>query len=203
MNKLSIMQNALGQQWDLLPLALKNHYGSNCMGENHATGELDIEFPWFMKLPLHFMRLFGALVNKRGNKLKTSVTKTMCGNKQQWHRVINFPDGKVINFNSTFIADKDGFIEYINNYLGLKMTAFVKGSRLYYESRGYVLKIGKISISIPEWLALGHASIIESEFRQDDTQTFIMDFRIKHPLFGEVFCYKGKFKTKLVNSQES
>jgi len=149
-----------------------------------------------MKVPLHFMRLFGALVNKRGNNLKTTVAKTMNGDKQKWHRVIKFPDGKTINFNSTFVADNDGFIEYINNYLGLKMTAFVKDNSLHYESRGYVLKLGKFNLPIAEFLALGHASIIESEFHQDDAQTFIMNFRVKHPLFGEVFCYKGKFVTQ-------
>ena len=194
--KKSIMQNALGEQWNLLPPALKNHYASDAQGENHANGELDIIYPWFMQLPLHIMCLFGALVNRRGKNLKTQVSKTMCGELQKWHRVIDFPDGKSLSFNSIFMADDDGFIEYVNKFLGLKMTAFVKHNKLYYESRGYVLKLGKIKIPIPEWLALGHASIIESEFKAGDEQTFIMDFRIKHPLFGEVFCYKGKFITR-------
>jgi hypothetical protein len=194
--KKSIMQNALGEQWHELPQALKNHYGSNKQGENYAEGELDIDYPWFMQFPYTVMRLIGALVNRRGIDLKTTVSKTMKGDKQYWHRVITYPDGKQIVFDSVFVADKDGFIEYINSFLGLKMVAFVEDNKLRYESRGYVLKLGKIKISIPEWLALGHASIIESEYKQGDEQTFTMDFRIKHFLLGEVFCYKGKFKTQ-------
>ncbi len=193
------MQNALGKQWDELPEALINHYGSNEQGENYAQGKLDIDYPWFMQLPYTIMRFIGALVNRRGQNLKTTVSKTMKGNKQYWHRVITFPDGKKIIFNSVFVADKDGFIEYINAFLGLKMTAFVEDNKLRYESRGYVLKLGKIKIPIPEWLALGHASIIESEYKQGDGQTFSMDFRIKHFLLGEVFCYKGIFVTKTSN----
>ncbi len=189
------MQNALGKQWDELPDALKNHYGSNDKGENYAEGKLDIDYPWFMQFPFTVMRLIGALVNRRGKALKTTVSKIMRGDKQRWHRVITYPDGQQIVFDSVFVADRDGFIEYINAYLGLKMVAFIEGNKLRYESRGYVLKLGKIKIPIPEWLALGHASIIESEYKQGDEQAFVIDFRIKHFLFGEVFCYKGVFIT--------
>ncbi len=193
--KKSIMQNALGNQWHELPEALKNHYGSNEQGENDAEGKLDIEYPWFMQFPYSVMRLIGALVNRRGKGLKTTVSKIMKDDEQHWHRVISYPDGNQIIFDSVFVADKDGFIEYINAYLGLKMVAFVENKKLHYESRGYVLKLGKVKIPIPEWLALGHASIVESEYKQGDEQTFVMDFRIKHFLFGEVFCYKGVFTT--------
>ena len=198
--KKSIMQNALGEQWNDLPQALKNHYGSNEQGENYAEGELDIAYPWFMQFPYTVMRLIGTLVNRRGKGLKTSVSKTMKDDKQYWHRVITYPDGRQIIFDSVFVADSDGFIEYINAYLGLKMHAFVEDNKLRYESRGYVLKVGKIKIPIPEWLALGHASIVESEYRHGDEQTFVMDFRIKHFLLGEVFCYKGIFVTKTNNT---
>jgi hypothetical protein len=197
MNKKSIMQNALAQQWNELPMALKNHYASNEKAENYAEGELDIDYPWFMQLPLSLMRLIGALVNKRGTGLKTTVSKIMRGNEQYWHRVITFADGKNITFNSVFVADgEDGFIEYVNAFLGLKMRAFVEDNKLRYESRGYVFKLGKLKMTIPEWLALGHASIVESEYKHGDSQTFNMDFRLVHPLLGELFCYKGRFVTQ-------
>ncbi|MBL4772628.1 MAG: DUF4166 domain-containing protein [Alcanivoracaceae bacterium] len=200
----SLMQRALGEQWQQLPAALKAHYGEDAQGNNYATGHLDIDYPWFMQLPLTFFRLLGALVNRRGKGLQTTVSKTMKGGKQYWHRVIVFPDGRQINFTSIFVHNgKNEFIEYINAFLGLKMYAFVEDKKLRYESKGYVLKLGKLKIPIPEWLALGHASIIESEHKIGDDQTFDMDFRIKHPLFGEVFCYKGWFITKSINSEKN
>ena len=200
MKNKSLMQQALGQQWELLPPALKAHYGENEDGENHATGVLSINYPWFMQWPLSFFRLLGALVNKRGENLTTTVSKINKDGKQFWHREIVYPNGKTIVFDSVFVGVDEngnkGFIEYINAFLGLKMCAFVEGDKLRYESKGYVLKLGKFKTPIPEWLALGHASIIESEYKQGDNQTFIMDFRLKHPLLGEVFCYQGKFVTK-------
>ncbi|MCF6288054.1 MAG: DUF4166 domain-containing protein [Proteobacteria bacterium] len=196
MNSKALMQIALDSQWELLPPALKNHYGEDAKGENHATGVLTIQYPWFMQWPLNFFRLLGALVNKRGKDLKTTVAKTNKDGKQYWQREIIYPNGKKIVFNSVFVAgnNKD-FIEYINSFLGLRMYAFVENNKLRYESKGYVLKLGKIKIPIAEWLALGHASIIEWQADADDEQTFDMDFRIKHPLFGEVFCYTGRFTT--------
>ena len=141
--------------WDDLPAALKNHYDSDAKGVNSAIGTLDIDYPWFMQWPFTVLRLIGALVNRRGRNLKTTVSKTMKGGKQYWHRVIHFPDGKHIIFNSVFVADgEDGFIEYINSFLGLKMAAFVEHNKLRYESRGYVIKLGKFKMTIPECLAL-------------------------------------------------
>lgn len=190
------MQQALGDQWQQLPPALKAHYAENEKGENHAQGLLTVEYPWFMQWPLSLFRLLGALVNKRGRDLKTTVSKINKDGKQQWHRKIVYADGKQIGFDSVLVCDdNNGFIEYINAFLGLKMYAFVENNKLRYESRGYVMKLGQLKISIPEWLALGHASIVEWQEVNSDNQTFNMDFRIKHPLFGEVFCYKGQFTT--------
>ncbi len=198
------MQDALGNQWDLLSLALKNHYGENENGENHATGLLSIDYPWFMQWPLSVFRLMGALVNKRGKDLKTSVSKINKGSQQFWHREIVYPNGKTIIFDSVFVSASVGhkengnedFIEYISSFLGLRMAVFVENHQLHYESKGYILKLGTLKIPIPEWLALGHVSILEWQTEDSDEQTFNMDCRIKHPLFGELFCYKGRFTTE-------
>ena len=162
MNKQSLMQKALGQQWQQLPASLQAHYDENQAGSNYAEGQMDIDFPRFMQLPLSLFKRMGTLVNRRGKGLETTVEKTMKNGKQYWHRVITYADGERIVFDSlfTYIGNNE-FIEYTNKFLGLKMAVFVEGKTLRYESKGYVLKIGSIKIPIPEWLALGHASIKE------------------------------------------
>ena len=54
-----------------------------------------------------------------------------------------------------------------------------------------VAKLGPLTIPIPEWLTLGHATIVEEAL--DDTH-FAMDFRLTHPLFGQLFRYSGTFE---------
>jgi hypothetical protein len=49
-------------------------------------------------------------------------------------------------------------------------------------------------LPIPEWLVLGHTTIVEEAI--DETH-FVMDFRLTHPLLGEVFRYSGKFQAEL------
>ena len=192
-NKQSLMQQALGDQWNNLPQGLKAHYDHDVKGANYAEGQLTVDYPWFMQWPLSLLRLMGALLNRRGENLKTTVAKTMIDGQQYWLREITYPNGQIIAFKSLFTMTKDKvFIEYTNRFLGMKMKPAVDGLQLKYESCGYVLKLRKIMIPIPEWLALGHGSIIETAISNDE---FDMDFRLKHFLFGEIFSYKGRFKT--------
>ena len=200
LNEKSLMQQALGEKWHELPQGLKAHYDHDKQGSNYATGVLTVNYPWFMQWPMSMLRLMGALLNKRGIDLKTTVRKSMKNGQQQWHREISYPNGKTVTFNSLFtMTKKKIFIEYTNKYLGMKMKPFVKGKQLIYQSCGYVFKLGKFMIPIPEWLVLGHGTIIETAVSVDE---FDMDFRLNHWLFGEVFSYTGRFKTlsKTINS---
>ena len=194
--KTSIIQKALGVQWQHLPEALKKHYLENDKGENRAQGHLTIDFPWFMKIPLSILRFFGALINKRGNNLPTNVYRVVSNGEQRWQRRIDFPNNKPVIFNSVVYHNKNNeIIEFINSVLGMKMKVHVENNTLRYESNGYVIKLGKLRIPYPEFLALGHGRIIEKPVDDNDENSFEMDFRLKHPIFGEVFSYKGIFQT--------
>lgn len=195
MKQVPLMKLALGEQWEQLPEALKAHYRNDDNGINIATGHLNIDYPRFMQLPLHALRLMGALINRRGNHLETTVERKMEGEQQYWHRTINYPDGKQVHFKSLFVYDakSNRLIEYTNRFLGLKMKVHVENKQLHYQSCGYVLKLGSVQLPIPESLALGHASIVETD---TGDESFDMDFRLRHPLFGQIFSYAGTFTTK-------
>ena len=194
MSDKALMQLALGEQWESLPEPLKKHYENDENGKNIAEGRLTIDYPKFMQFPLNFLRLMGALLNRRGDNLETTVERKMEGERQYWHRTIRFADGKQIHFKSQFVyhAESNELIEYTSPFLGLKMKVHVENGRLKYESTAFVLKLGSLLIPIPENLMLGHASIIETA---RDDGGFDMDFRIKHPWFGEIFSYAGSFRT--------
>ena len=73
------------------------------------------------------------------------------------------------------------------------MAVHVKDGKLYYVGRNFVVKFWKMHIPVPEWLLLGHTTIVEQA--TDDTK-FVMDFRMRHPLFGQVYRYSGRFGTE-------
>lgn len=189
MNPLPLMQQALGPQWAELPPALQTHY-------RHAThiavGVLDIEYPGFMQVPLDLLHRLGALLHRRGQAVPTTVEKWMDGRTQHWKRTLRFADGRKIYFRSHWhYGGGNELIEYVNPFLGLRMAVRVDASQLIYEGRHFVLKLGSLKLPIPEWLLLGHTRIVETA---RDESRFAMDFRLGHPLFGQLYRYAGTFQ---------
>lgn len=190
MNTTNIMRQALGEQWQELPTALQQHYQAE---DNQDIGHLDIEYPSWMQLFLNLLHIVGALLNRRGKNIPTVVSKSMDGDTQYWHRSITFDDGKKVYFKSRWqYIGQNKLVEYVNSFLGLCMSVEVKDKNLLYHGEYFVLKIGKLRLPVPEWLMLGHTTIVE---HSDDDKHFTMDFKLRHPLFGQIYRYTGKFTT--------
>ncbi len=191
MSQISLMQQALGEQWQQLPASLQAHYQQT---SNKDIGTLDIEYPRYMQPYLSFMRLLGALVNQQGKAVPATVEKWMDGDIQQWKRSISFPNGKTVFFKSHWVhAGGNELIEYVNSFMGLRMAVTVEKGQLHYSGKHYVMKMGSFLLPIPEWLILGHTTIVETAINDNE---FTMDFRLRHPWFGQVFRYAGKFTTE-------
>lgn len=190
MSKDNIMQQALGEQWSELPHALQAHYQSK---NNTDVGTLDIEYPVWMQLFLNILRMMGALLNRKGKSISTTVEKEMLGDVQYWNRTIKFDDGKKIYFKSHWCYLKNNkLVEFVNPFLGLCMSVNVRDKTLYYTGEYYLLKLGRVIIPIPEWMLLGHTTIVEKEV---DSDRFTMDFKLHHPLLGQIYRYAGNFTT--------
>ncbi|MCL2635665.1 MAG: DUF4166 domain-containing protein, partial [Betaproteobacteria bacterium] len=184
----SLMQMALGADWDKLPLSLQAHYR---FGTTIDSGHMDIEYPRWMQPCLSVLRCLGALVDRRGRQVATVVEKEVVGNRQFWRRTLTYPDGRTRRFDSFWVAAGDGhLIEFVNPLLGLRMAPYVEDGRLHYRGIEFVAKPGPWLLPIPEWLLLGHTTIVEEAL---DDNHFAMDFRLTHPLFGQLFHYSGPF----------
>ncbi len=189
MSNSSPIQKALGEHWQQLPPALQSHHQNDT---NSDRGNLDIDYPLYMHPYLTFLHFFGALIDRRCRHIYTIVEKHMCGDVQFWKRIIHFPDNKKIYFKSYWVYDhKNELTEFINTFIGLRMAVYTRNNKLFFKGRHFVLKIAKIVIPIPQWLILGSTTIVETAINETE---FEMDFRLTHPLFGEVYRYSGQFK---------
>lgn len=189
------MQTALGADWNKLPPALQAHY--HC-GQSIDSGWLDIEYPRWMQPFLSALTGLGALVDRPGQKVATVVEKHIDGEQQFWRRTLTYADGRQRHFNSVWHAAGNGqLIEYVNPVLGLQMAPRVEDGRLHYSGVCFIARLGGRRLPIPEWLVLGHTVIIEEAV---DDRHFVMDFRLIHPLFGQVFRYGGRFETSIGNT---
>ena len=191
MKQKSIMQMALKDQWQELPQSLKAHYQGD---DNADVGKLSIEYPKAMQLPLNLLKILGALINRAGNEIPATVEKSMRRDKQYWRREINFLDGRKVVFKSVWqYHEGNELIEFVNRFIGLRMAVKVEDEILRYEGKGFELRLGKLRLRIPEWMLLGHTSIEEKAI---DESHFAMDFRLHHPLFGQIYRYSGTFITE-------
>ena len=185
----SLMQRALGEDWNRLPAVLQTHYR---FGASSEVGELDIEYPRFMQAYLRLLRAFGALTHRSGRLVPTVVDKSVVGDRWYWRRTLTYPDGKVVRFDSFWVgADDNQIIEFVNPVLGLQMAPRVEDGRLHYRGVRFVVRLGPLFLPVPEWLVLGRTTIVEEAL---DDAHFAMDFRLTHPLLGRVFRYAGKFE---------
>ena len=75
----SLMQCALGDDWDRLPASLRAHYQS---APNVDVGHMDIDFPVWMKPYLWLLHRLGALLPRSGSRIPTRVEKNVVGGLQ-------------------------------------------------------------------------------------------------------------------------
>jgi hypothetical protein len=185
----NLMRDMLGDDWHKLPPALQAHYRD---GNSIEAGHMDIEYPAFMQPALMLLRSVGALIDRRGKDVMTVVTRTTEGERLLWHRAMTYPDGRKRAFDSFWVpAGGNRLQEFINAVLGLEMAVTVTESGgLQYRGLRYVMKLGSLRVPIPSWAALGDVSIVEEAI---SATRYRMDFRIRHPLLGQVFRYAGEF----------
>lgn len=189
--QVSLMQSLLGQGWAQLPPALQAHYR---YGRSIDRGQMAVEFPRFMAPVLWLLRRLGALVHRAHPQVHTLVEKHLLRETQDWRRTLTYPDGRRIHFNSRWVrGGEDSLIEFVNPWLGLHMRVWVEEGRMRYRGLRFVLKLGRHLITLPESL-LGHTEIVEWGV---DARHFAMDFRLTHPLLGQVFRYGGAFEVEV------
>jgi Domain of unknown function (DUF4166) len=204
MNNTPLIQQALGDDWHKLPLVIQSHYQLN-QGEqtrNAVTGTMQIHYPAFVKPMLFITRLMGGLIDLKGDNMNVRVEKWVNNDKPNtlfWKRTIHAPDGKNTVFSSRMEYQQDNqLIEFVGFCFGLHLKLSVENNKLVYRSNGHLWQVGKLRIPIPDVLFLGHATITETALSESQ---FELDFRIKHPLFGETYHYGGIFQLKVNNTK--
>ena len=186
-----LMRDILGNDWHRLPPALQAHYRPGPDGVATDKGHLDISYPRALQPLMSVLYALGALVNRRGDQVATTVVKRYCTDGEHWARTMTFDDGQTMRFNSVWKRGPNhSVIEYVNPILGLEMQPYVVGPRLHYRGVRFVITLGRWHLGMPEWL-LGHTTILEEAI---DDGHFKMDFRLTHPLWGQVFRYSGTFR---------
>jgi len=194
MNNMPLLQQALGEDWNKLPLVIQRHYSVPGNSNTCVTGNMEIGYPNFLLPFISLIHLCGGLVSRRGKNIETVVKKTISTQSTNlyWQRTLIYPDNKKDYFYSRMVYLRNHeLIETVRFGFGLRLNVSVDNGVLVYRSNGHIWQYGKLRLTFPDWLLLGAATIIETPISD---QQFRLDFSIRHPLWGNSYWYHGIFQ---------
>ncbi len=113
-------------------------------------------------------------------------------NRYVMDRQFHHPNKKIYYFKSSLQPIGDNNVLEIMNY-GISWHAqyIPVYDSIHLKHKGYVWRIGSLSIPLPLTYIIGECSAVETAI---DDDTFSMKMSISHFLFGDVYQYDGVFK---------
>ena len=120
-----------------------------------------------------------------------AVTEDAASGGQIWTRICarkrGFP--QVIHSAKRF-AGPTGLEEYIGFGIAMALRICVADQALHFHSTGYSLQIGRLRLSLPEWLTPGDLTVTHSDLG-DAKFRFTLD--LIHPRFGRLIHQSARF----------
>jgi len=191
-----IFKQILGDQWNDLGKVIQDHYFLKPYSDDYicVKGEMDeIYHSPIAKLLIPFALLFGAIVPYNRNNVPIDVHYNSKSDNSTlyWDRVFKLSPTHDFHFKSHMeMQSGNEVIEYVRFGVGMRLLVTAENGVLIFKDNGYVWKLFGVNIPIPINLIFGKAYIEE---RPIDDEHFSMKMIIKHPLFGDLFRYSGKF----------
>jgi hypothetical protein len=196
LNKQPIFQPIFGEAWEKLPAVLRQHYADRpfCRDITFVAGEMEVIYSKLLIPIIPLFRLFNVLVPYQGKSIPVAVEYVSAPDSASFHlnRTFYFPGKKPYHFNSQMRQIKNSeVVEFMRFGIGWKMNYSYENDKVILKHKNYVLKIGKFLFPLPLNLILGTSYCEEIAL---SNQEFSMDLKMRHPLFGVMVVYKGKFK---------
>ena len=187
-----LFQTVFGGDWQALPQVMRDHYNVRAGSDDVVivSGHLDVRVTRVMSV---MARLSGMLVPWSGDNVPVRVTFTSSkdGKSLIFHREFFFPGRKVVNFISRMEhIGGNQLVEFMRFGVGWKMAYVWDGGKVILAHRGYVWRLFGVMIPVPlHWIiGRGHAEEVPVS-----AQEFSMWTHSRHPLFGKMFGYAGRF----------
>ena len=182
-----VFQSVFGHSWDSLPPVMQKHYANRADTDDETIveGTLDVmcrpPLKWLGQIPVR-------------NENTVPVTVIFKSDTRSLHlvRTFHFAQGDAYVFRSRMIPIKDNeVIELMRFGLGWKTLYRWDGGKVVLEHDGYVLRLFGHYIPIPLTLLIGQAYAEETAIND---HSFEMMTCIRHPWWGKVYEYKGRFR---------
>jgi hypothetical protein len=191
-----IFRQALLEGWDALAPVIQAHYAllpfTDCAVEVRGT-MVDITYSPYAKLLIPFTTLVGALVPFQGQNVPVKVINSTHAKTAglHWQRTFFFHHRKPFMFRSVMAyTGSHEITEFVRFGFGIRLNVSHQNGGLVFRDKGYIWKVGRLSIPVPVNLMLGKAYIEEMPISDRE---FSMKMVVTHPIFGQTFQYNGTF----------
>lgn len=191
-----IFKSVFGDDWSKLSPALQKHYANRPYTNDIVTveGVMDVYCGGPIKLLAPIFWLLGGIPPHNEKNVPVTVHFESDQNTKSFHfnRIFHFKDKKPYNFRSRMLPIKDNeLIEIMRFGIGWRMNYIWDNDRIKLLHKGYALHIFGHFIPLPAGLLLGEG--YAEEIPVDD-QSFDMLVTMKHPWWGKIYDYRGRFK---------
>lgn len=142
-NNEPIFQKIFGDNWERLPLVIKNHYAvrPNSGDMVKVEGHLDVNVSPLIKV---MARLTGMLVPYSGKNVPVTVVFTKGEDSKSFcfDRTFHFPNRGDVKFHSRMEhIDSNILVEFMRFGIGWKLAYVWDGSKVTLRHRGYVWRV--------------------------------------------------------------
>ena len=184
--------------WMALPETTRARFGKR-IGEGRTavyTGEIvECRMNLAGRLLARLCRLLGGplpLTREADLPALVSVTEDAATGGQCWTRIYGRRRGfpQVIRSSKCF-AGPTGLEEHIGRGVGIALLTEVADGALHFLSDHYFLRLGRLRLRLPRWLAPGRMRVSHIDCRHG---LFAFVLRLDHPLFGELVCQTAMFR---------
>ena len=196
MNRQPVFQNLLGDDWNKLGEVVRRHYFLRPNSSDYicVSGKmLEVYHSAFAKLLIPFGLLFGAIVPFKGKNILTDVHYNASPENANiyWDRVFKFPR-RDYHFKSHMEPQgQHEAIEFVRFGMGIRLRVSAEEGALVFRDIGYLWRILGLDIPIPGRWVMGSVYVEE---RPISVNSFSMQMILKHPMFGVLFRYQGRFE---------
>ena len=190
-----IFKSVFGADWGDLPPVMKKHYANRPFRNEKVTveGVMKVESSALGRLLTPFFKLAGTLVPYEGDNIPSTVhfISTADSDVFQFDRTFHFP-GRPYRFHSRMKpVGGNELVEFMRFGLGWRMAYTWTGKKVALTHRGYVLNLFGFLLPLPIGLLMGKGYAEETPLNDNE---FSMMMEIRHPLWGKVYGYSGRFR---------
>ncbi|NVJ62458.1 MAG: DUF4166 domain-containing protein [Gammaproteobacteria bacterium] len=199
-------QKLIGQSaWNRLHPAIQNRFtypvsttGDNLFCKNETViykGVMNkVQMSLMGKILAYCCRLIGTpLALYEGENIPTTVKVYPDKNRggMTWDRRYHFPNKPTNQVVSTKSINQNGLSELVGFGFGMKLDVNEYKGAIVFESTKFFVKIGKLKLTIPDWLTPGKTTVQQ---RAINNEEFEFTLRVTHKFFGQMFYQIGRFK---------